>query len=49
MGHKVRASYLYSARAGVGALTGDPAFGRALDRARQPMTYAPAGSPVVRC
>jgi len=31
VGHAVRAGYLYSAMADVGALTGDPAFGRALD------------------
>src|SRR5512134_831819 len=31
VGHAVRAGYLYSAMADVGALTGDPAYGRALD------------------
>jgi hypothetical protein len=31
VGHAVRAGYLYSAMADVGALTGEPAYGRALD------------------
>jgi DUF1680 family protein len=32
VGHAVRATYLYSAMADVGTLTGEPAYGRALDR-----------------
>ena len=32
VGHAVRATYLYSAMADVGTLTGQPAYGRALDR-----------------
>ena len=32
VGHAVRATYLYSAMADVGTLTGDPAYGKALDR-----------------
>lgn len=32
VGHAVRATYLYSAMADVGTLTGEPAYGKALDR-----------------
>ena len=32
VGHAVRATYLYSAMADVGTLTGEPAYGQALDR-----------------
>jgi uncharacterized protein len=32
VGHAVRATYLYSAMADVGTLTGEPGYGRALDR-----------------
>lgn len=32
VGHAVRATYLYSAMADVGTLSGDPAYGKALDR-----------------
>ena len=32
VGHAVRATYLYSAMADVGTLTGDPGYGQALDR-----------------
>lgn len=38
VGHAVRATYLYSAMADVGTLTGDAAYGKALDRIWQNIT-----------